>query len=69
MISTAHGVRIRHRKRGTQYTIIGPARLQTEQPIRDDEIVIVYQGNDGQLWARPLAELTDGRFEYDNEEQ
>lgn len=63
MISTERGVRIRHRKRGTEYTILGPARLQTEHPLGDDEVVIVYQGPDGSLWARPLEELSDGRFE------
>jgi hypothetical protein len=63
MIPLKHGVRIRHRKRATEYTILGPARLQTEHPLQDDELVVVYQGPDGSLWARPPREICDGRFE------
>jgi hypothetical protein len=53
----------RHRKRGGFYTIIGRANLQTERPIADDEALVVYRGKDGTLWARPVREFRDGRFE------
>ena len=53
----------RHRARGTFYTIIGRANLQTDRPIADDEALVIYRGKDGALWARPVREFRDGRFE------
>ena len=29
----------------------------------DDEPVVIYRGDDGKLWVRPIAEFEDGRFE------
>lgn len=55
--------RVRHVKRGTVYTVLGKALLQTGVPITDDAELVVYQGEDGQLWARPALEFEDGRFE------
>jgi hypothetical protein len=53
----------RHVKRGTTYKEIGRAVLQTEAPLTDDALLTVYQGEDGLLWARSVAEFHDGRFE------
>jgi hypothetical protein len=53
----------RHRGRGTFYTVIGRANLQTDRPIADDEALVIYRGKDGELWARPVREFRDGRFE------
>ena len=54
---------VRHKKRGTTYEVIGEADLQTERPISDYEVLTVYKGPDGRLWARPSTEFEDGRFE------
>lgn len=57
-------VRYRHRKRGTTYVIIGRARAQCEEPILDDENVLVYRCLEtGDLAVRPPGEFFDGRFE------
>jgi hypothetical protein len=53
----------RHRGRGSFYTMIGVAEVQTSQPINEGEALVVYMGEDGKRWARPQAEFEDGRFE------
>ena len=53
----------RHRRRGTFYTVIGRANLQADCPIADDEVLVIYRGKNGELWARPVREFQDGRFE------
>jgi hypothetical protein len=57
------GNTFRHRKRRTTYTVIANATLQTALPISDDTEIVIYQGDDGRIWARPAAEFFDGRFE------
>lgn len=54
----------RHEKRGTDYQIVGIAKLQNGggHPLFDDAPLVVYRGDDGQLWARHEKEFTDGRF-------
>lgn len=52
-----------HVKRGTAYQIISAsARLQCSGTLTDNEVMVVYQGEDGQLWARAEYEFNDGRF-------
>ena len=37
-------------------------RLRTDLPLKDGQELVVYQGKDGRLWARPINEFHDGRF-------
>lgn len=56
--------RVRHKKRGTEYDVLGEADLQTEKPLRDYAVVMVYRDpTSGRLWVRPVDEFNDGRFE------
>jgi hypothetical protein len=57
--------RRRHKKRGTEYVEIGRAVLQNshDMHLHDDDILVVYQGDEGRLFARPADEFEDGRFE------
>ena len=59
------GTRIRHVKRGSTYTIVGPVGIQAPGhcPLTDEETVVLYQGDDGKFWARRPDDLADGRFE------
>lgn len=54
-------MRYRHKKRGTEYTLIGVGRAQGE--LQDDDPVVLYRGDDGGLWVRHQVEFCDGRFE------
>lgn len=53
----------RHKKRGTLYTVIGMGHLQCEKPLTDMSVIVIYRGEDGNLWARDPNEFYDGRFE------
>ena len=57
------GMTFKHRVRGTSYTVVGRAVVQTNQPMSDEQEVVVYAGADGRLWVRPVSEFYDGRFE------
>jgi hypothetical protein len=62
---TTTASRYRHKKRGTSYTIVGTAQVQApdDAPLTDFEVVVVYRGDDGNLWVRRRSEFFDGRFE------
>ena len=55
----------RHKKRGTLYTEVGIAFLQTSsaQPLADGMAMMVYRDEDGTLWTRQFDEFHDGRFQ------
>lgn len=56
--------RWRHKKRGTTYVEIGRATLQAATgPAGEGDTLVIYRGEDGQLWAREAHEFEDGRFD------
>lgn len=56
--------RWRHVARGTTYTVLAKAKAQASTEfIADGDAMIIYQGEDGQVWARSEKEFLDGRFE------
>ena len=54
---------VRHKKRGTLYTVLGTAELQMATDLVDGAFLTIYQGEDGKWWARQEDEFEDGRFE------
>lgn len=58
------GKRYHHIRRGSTYTVIGGANLQTARPASDGVRLTIYRDDaTGELWARPTREFHDGRFE------
>lgn len=64
----------RHKKRGTEYVLIGIGKMQAEHwmtsgyPPANEyvdmrEVAIYRSVDDGSLWVRPREEFEDGRFE------
>lgn len=69
----APGARVRHKKRGTEYEVIGVGKIQAENWLDYDapmgsvdmrEVVIYRSVDDGSLWVRPREEFEDGRFKF-----
>ncbi len=59
------GETYRHVKRGTVYEVIGRASLQNANcaQLSEAACMVIYRGDDGNLWAREESEFMDGRFE------
>lgn len=57
--------RYRHVKRGTVYELVGRASLQNanQAMLAEAACLVIYRGDDGNLWAREESEFNDGRFE------
>lgn len=62
--------RYRHKKRGSEYTLIDVGKMQAElwcdhntDPVDMREVAIYRADKDGSLWVRPREEFEDGRFE------
>lgn len=53
----------RHKKRGSEYRVLGQAQVQCSDGLTDYEVVTVYVGTDGEMWVRRKSEFEDGRFE------
>lgn len=49
----------RHLKRGTLYTELHRGFLQTDVPLTDMMELVVYAGDDGKVWCRPVSEFDD----------
>lgn len=64
----------RHKKRGTEYMLIGFGKMQAKNwhdkewpsdhiSVDMREVAIYRSVDDGSLWVRPREEFEDGRFE------
>ena len=52
--------RVRHKKTGTVYRVIGPARIEATL---EAAVIYVRADGEGPYWVRPIREFIDGRFE------
>jgi hypothetical protein len=56
--------RVKHKKRGGTYEVVGYGEIQTDTPLGDYAKVVVYRDETaGHIWIRPVSEFGDGRFE------
>jgi hypothetical protein len=62
--NSGEGEKYRHVKRGTVYEVVGRASLQNANcaTLSEAACMVIYRGDDGNLWAREESEFMDGRF-------
>jgi hypothetical protein len=54
---------VKHLKRGTHYSVMPMlGMVQCDMPLKDNDVVTVYQRSDGVIYVRPPSEFWDGRF-------
>lgn len=53
----------RHIKRGSDYQVVGMGAVQSDVPLNDMDVVVIYRDQAGMFWARRREEFFDGRFE------
>lgn len=53
----------RHVKRGSDYQVVGMGAVQSDIPLNDMDVVVIYRDQAGMFWARRREEFFDGRFE------
>lgn len=58
----AGGPTHRHKASGRSYEKVGVARLQSHVTLPDMAEMVIYRGEDGQLWVRGATEFAE-RFE------
>ena len=57
------GTKWHHRKRGTDYKVVGEVRLNYSEVVpKDGEMLTLYLGEDGVYSSRRPEEFLDGRF-------
>jgi hypothetical protein len=52
----------KHLKSDGLYMLHGAAIVQTAKPLADNQVVVIYEAQDGRLFVRPRDEFYDGRF-------
>ena len=52
----------RHVLRGTEYMEAGEAILQTDFPLTDHTLLVLYKDKTGRIYARRPVDFEDGRF-------
>jgi hypothetical protein len=50
-------------RRGVPYTEVGGAQLVSLRDVVTGTELVIYTGDDGRVWARPLSEFLGGHFE------
>lgn len=53
----------KHKKTNGEYMVVGPALMQCENNPLDEAEVLIYRAFSGMMFARPVKEFYDGRFE------
>jgi len=54
----------RHKKNRKTYRLITEALLQASAPVAENDLLVIYENEEGQTFARAKKEFDDGRFEH-----